>query len=218
MNRNIIFFLLFGLSTIATFSCKKSDNNVNDDYTAYIPTTDKEWYYFKSGSFWIYKNDSTGHYDSLVVDSASIKLYDQNTIYPTEQLYVHYKSNAFNITFEKLWARSVCGAGCALNFNYQSQYYAFPGFICHSDTVGNVFKYFDQTQTLTMQRTIIAYYPSFSTDVGVIENVYKLEIKDFVLNKTFYLFIAKNMGIVKQQYLDSNEINSWTVAKMNIIQ
>ncbi|GEM_PF-2090052 len=107
MKRNEI-IVCFVIGIIAFLnSCKKSqDNQVDISHTALFESSTKAWYFFKVGSFWTYRNDSTNVLDSLEIDSSSIKLLDPSGQYPTEELNIYFKPNVFNIDYEKMSARA----------------------------------------------------------------------------------------------------------------
>jgi hypothetical protein len=153
-----------------------------------------------------------------VIDSSSVKLIEPNGPYPTEELSIYFNPNGFNISYEKMSARAECDPGLGLYFNDLSQYYAFPGFVCTFDTVGRIFYYKDENQHNTGYRKILNYYPNFTTEAGIIPNVYVIKIKDLILNTTKHYYIAKNFGIIKQQYENSLGFSSWTVVRLKIVQ
>lgn len=218
MNRFIKLAFCFLIPFAFCFCKKTNDDSQKGSYSAYFTSDTKAWYFYKTGSKWVYQNDSSNVSDSIVVDSSSIILYDATKQYPTELLFTHYKSNGFGIIYTKMSARAGCDPGVLINYSNLYLYYAFPGFECAFDTVGRVLNFYDQQQKITGYRKIVNFYPNYLTQAGSIPNVYEIEINDFVLNKIIKLFIAKNYGIIKQQYIDSIENSSWTVTSMKIIQ
>jgi hypothetical protein len=219
MKRSVlIIYLAIGIIAFLP-SCKKSqDNQVDNSHRALFESSTKAWYFFKKGSFWTYRNDSTNLSDSLVIDSSLIQLIEPGGPYPTEELNIYFKPNVFNFAYEKMSSRAECDPGLGLYFNDSSQYYAFPGFVCSFDTVGRIFYFKDENQHITGYRKILNFFPDFVTEAGIIPNVYVIELKDLVLNTTKHYYIAKNFGIIKQQYQNSIGFSSWTVVRMKIVQ
>jgi hypothetical protein len=59
----ILIVLTISIISLLIYSCKKKDP------VFYISQLSKDYCYYKSGSYWIYKNDSTGLFDSIFTNT-----------------------------------------------------------------------------------------------------------------------------------------------------
>jgi len=105
------------LIIIPFWSCSKKEDNSLQYYRLSQEYID--WFYFKHGSYWVYKNVSTTEFDSLIVDSASIvKRYYPYGSGHAKPFYYDYLKVTFNSNFLNITYDDVAGGGVLCrNFN-----------------------------------------------------------------------------------------------------
>jgi hypothetical protein len=216
-----LFFLFFAL----LLSCKKPQPNepqesIGDDSLENM----KDWYFFKTGSWWIYREENTGMVDTVTVYSYSEALYGENNL-AIESFEWHSHDN--HSVVYRFNAIDECNLHPECKCLYIQRSRSKPG-----DFVGafNAFTYpmLDQNY-----HSIFAYvnggvyegyctlsYPflPFIINADTLTETAKWNIEaDISMNGQPATYtIAKNIGIVEIEYPDSNYV--WKLVDWHVLQ
>ena len=174
-------------------------------------------YKFKTGSYWIYENDSTGLLDSVTVDSistgffVSIPSVHGTTGYTYTQFYKMYfhdfgTSELYNQTLMNNY----------LVRNYSGDYSNFygQGIYAANSPVG----------TSSNGMTIIAKFLSMNIGINTFNNVDEVQI--IAADQSFpefafdtYLYYSDTIGLIKKEaILSPGNIESWSIKRWNVIK
>jgi hypothetical protein len=101
--------ILFFISSLVFFTCKKKEVDPTVSLPKPIKTIPvsneiKDWAFFKIGSYWIVRNDSTNQIDSLYVSAIQYSTYTLTSIQPdtiiyADQIIMTFKSSSFHSTY-----------------------------------------------------------------------------------------------------------------------
>jgi hypothetical protein len=193
-----------------------------------IPDYYHDYFIFKKGSSWIYKNDSTGQYDSTYIDSILSGRQgigdDGRHLYSFDWIQCHFKS--------QFLANSEIGYSCSgpnCVFVY-GRYEGYNG--SNPEWTEGQFAYIDglqpgQSTSHCLGAEVFTYenLPEVSINSIIYSNIIysKLQsIDSSAENPLFYfreIYFAKNIGIIKynETYKYYNTSRSWSLIRSNVI-
>jgi hypothetical protein len=216
-------FLIFAVVIFA--SCKKE--------TPYYKISDdmKQYFVYQKGSYWVYRNDSTGDTDSSYIDKYTLSRQgvgdnDGNHLYSFDLITLYFKSKFLN--------------------NFQIGYYC-SGPNCL--TIDG--KFIDSNDTLLLNTGPIAYFADWEPNLKIYSQqclrncVFTFSVipKDTVDNNKYFniiyskmisidstennpnfyfreIYFAENIGIIKYVEIKKyyNIQRSWSLIRYNVIQ
>jgi hypothetical protein len=199
------------LVIIISFLVFQGCNKEEEKTTHHIPLQYIDWFYFDSGSYWIYeRNDLTGP-DTLSVDT-TIFLIVNNSVPPydfEEYMRISYKPNPFGITFDHLSALSALSR----NFSDSTQYpiydiyYSEPGkTILMHDSYGNV------VGTSELENL----YSDYTIGANSFDSVMVVFISDLVNTRQTRYYIAKGIGTAKIESVYNFDTTIWILDKWEV--
>ncbi len=224
--KKLAYLLLISICLAACQKCKKNKPKPELGYSAPINHDLYAYAYFKPGTYWVYQDSISGILDSVYITYANSGTYTNGDA----EVAQGYYRGTFN------WFK--CDAISSYDHykyqNWMDQSYEVNG---SSPTVnrekyvtsgsGSNFGMTIHTSAISVGKTLYV-----SLDYVVYQNYYNLFA---VKNQTFaatqkwfnynsnidndqntYYYIAKNIGIVRREQLDSNR--TWNLIRYNIIQ
>jgi len=209
----LIFRLLFYLSVLLFFnSCRKDKPDNSNEISAQYGQL-KDYIYFKKGSYWIYE-DKNGAIDSMYVTDSqegNQNGYDYlgTTVHSTYDTYDYFISwntswTSYHPTRHKVFMRKV----------KVGDYVGEIILMEYPPVVGNILYHYNDNDITT-----VSYFINYQIDSLSFNSVIKMhethDITNYNLQATNY-FIARNVGIIKEEMLDSN--NVWKLRRFKILQ
>lgn len=211
---NLIFIYI--ILCVSLLSCHK-DKIVEEPPTPttyrYIEESLKP-YKFKTGSYWIFENDTTGLLDSVIV------LYTQNDFYwSTPQVHgqAGTKSEYFEINLKSFFTNLSYNDYLTFNFIKRNGGGTYgtngqPIFIANSP-VGSGFNGMEissKLPTITINSHIF-------NNVDVVKITALNQIQMEFTNDT-YLYYSDSIGLIKKVTILSNNIESWSIKRWGVIK
>ncbi len=201
--------LTFALALTAIFgllfqSCKKDEPT-----THYIPASLKEYAVFQSGSYWIYKNEITGHLDSAFISSPPVYRYNHSGGYDYDPIDEACQINYF-------------GSFIQTAYIYFDMYYLFfKGYNCQvmdatSYEPGHVF-ILGSESTLTN----IASLDSMTINNHTFHNVFVTRWQRITSQSDtirFTSYFVKKIGLIKYDQMMYNTDTTWTLLRSHLVQ
>lgn len=199
-----IFLILFS-------SCR-----IKRDFSPLSPGV-KEWASFRTGSYWICQNDSSGTLDSVFVGfngtdtyPSSDNTYDVETVNTTltnssEDLLGYI----FGVGFKEIVFQ---------DFSFDPEYEVSAGFDLEGDSI------IEETIEVGYYSCIITKADNLTINNTLYEDVVRIKVNPLTAdgqvnrNIVFNYWIAKNQWIIKKTYNNNGEAYSWSVLRNNIVQ
>jgi hypothetical protein len=215
-------FFNFGFLVILLLSCKKVPSyGISDGM--------KEYFSYKQGSYWIYKNDSTGTIDSAYVksyqdDYQDNKDYDK-IVSKAEVLLIYFKSvflRSFYIAHLNCWGSDILQVG-SCRTPQDTTSLGIGGIIYYPSALKNTKFTPDCTNDYIFLFKVL---PSDTVNGKVYSNVLFTEIQSVdssSTNKLYYfreIHFVKNLGIIKYFQIDryDNIRSSYSLLRNKSIQ
>jgi len=206
----LILLLVIGLMT----SCKK-ETPPEEFYYQYLSSSLKP-YMFKSGSYWVYENDSTGIVDSIVVTATKHDFFILSPTGPgqtgTQTKVEYYKLEIYdvlNVTsyIDFLHGSVVIRNGSESGISYLGQ----PILLAHSP-IGST------SNGAQVWDTISVLNVGSNTFHGVQEmKIIYSEQNQIEFDHDTYLYFADSIGLVKKEIdLGSGNIESWSLKRWSV--
>lgn len=220
--KKIIFLSV--LIVIFFTTCKKDpDASPQPPGPAYTPQNLAAYSYFKTGTYWIYKDSTSGVEDSIYVYTDTSYSYYQNNGIQAEGNYMFYNCIALSY--------------------YDTYHYHYSismgNYILSTKEVGTVRVRTKPTdyvgETYLMSNRFVTndvitwylgagstYYKEMRDSMNILGVNYLLVAKFYDTNNAAEynsptnFFIAKNIGIIRKEKLDSNKV--WNLIRYNIVQ
>ena len=218
MNRNhLLIVLLIGL----LYSCKKEKEEeakpiINSEWGYNYISSASNSYKFKTGTYWVYENDSTFVLDSVYIDSISTgnfistpSVHGQPGIY-TEfyKMYFHHHGTS------QLYNQALMNNYLVRNYSGNYSNFYGQGVYATNSPVG----------TSSNGMTIIAKFLSINIGTNIFSNVDEVQI--IAADQSFpeftydtYLHYCDSVGLIKKEtVLSPGNIESWSLKRWNIIR
>lgn len=201
---------------ISAWTCKeKFECNSNNHVP--IPQIMKDYFYYKEGSWWVYKNTKNNTYDSMWISQSSSNNYrgeGREGFGSTDKCYERIvmgieQLGGDSISKFSMWDLS----NFILNNDNRFGFGVFWRDIASTGNIDlNLFFTNNQLETYNPVRQISSEFK----DSAMVQNqTYKNLIEVTGSNYIYYWLFAKNIGLVK--YIDRNS-NQWELIKHNINQ
>jgi len=206
-----LFTLIIAFIGLTLFSCRKDKNADNSDLTKYFYLSNSLTpYKFKTGSYWIYENDSTSTLDSVVVTSTENDFYwsppsvhgQPGTKY--EFYKINLKSFATSQTYNDYLTNSYIKRNGSGDYGQNGQ----PIFMANRDT-GTIFN----------GMKIIAKFPTMTINSNSFINVVETKITASqqyqpMFSYDTYLYFTDTIGLIKKVTdLGSSNLESWSIKR-----
>ena len=212
------------LMVIFFTTCKKDPDTtepepgsdyVHQDLTAYS--------HFKTGTYWIYKDSTSGVEDSVYVYYDTSFVYHQTGATQADGDYMFYncQAHSFYDTYDYYYKISMGYYIISTKEVGVQRIRTKPG-----DYVGETYlmsNRFVTDDVITLYSgTGSTYYKGFYDSINVLGNYYQSVAKFYDTNNASEynsptnFYIAKNIGIIKKEKLDSNKV--WNLIRYNIVQ
>jgi hypothetical protein len=216
------FFFIF-LSTLLFSGCKKFE------YEAYFeepskPLEDLSAYsYFKTGTYWIYKDSASGVEDSMYVYYDTSYSYYQNNGWQDEGTYMFYYFNAHSYfdSYDYTYKISMGNYSIVTGTTGVERIKRKP-----TDYVGDTYlmhNSIEENAAMSLYTgTGTTYFKRHYDSLNVVTNKFYSVSKFFdTNNETEYhspthFYIAKNIGIIRKEKLDT--IQTWNLIRYHIVQ
>lgn len=216
-------FFLTALTSLFFSACKRDPDPIQPSEPPYTPQDLAAYSHFKTGTYWIYKDSTSGVEDSVYVYTDTSYSYYQNNGIQAEGNYMFYNCIALSY------------------FDTYHYHYSISmgNYILSTKEVGTVRVRTKPTdnvgQTYLMSNRFVSddaigwylgagmtYYKGFYDSINILGTSY-YDVAKFYddKNSSEYesptnFYIAKNIGIIKKQKLDSNKV--WNLIRYNIVQ
>lgn len=200
---DLVFWFFLILNLIFLQGCHKKEPS-----TVYIPEQLKVYSVFQVGSFWIYKNETTGEIDSTIIQVSPqfsyIQISGDGPIF--EKCVINFDSPLISSSYtylDEYWITLKNGLPsiCLRSTSFQPGYiYAY-----------NQFSYFKN----------ISYSDSLIINDNVFYNVMNTLYKTITLNLdtiTYTFYLAKSVGLVKLNIKINNNDTTWSLIKHHAVQ
>lgn len=203
--------MIFGLTI---FSCRK--NNINENQTTYKYLNESiKPYKFKTGSYWVFENDTTGELDSIIVTSTENDfvwcpppVHGQSG--EKDEFYkINLKSFATSQTYNDYLTNYYIKRNGSGEYGQNGQ----PIFVVNSDT-GEVFN----------GMKIIAKIPTMTISNNTFNNVVETKIiasqqYQPMFTKDTYLYFSDSIGIIKKVTdIGTGNFESWSIKRWKVIK
>jgi hypothetical protein len=215
---------LYVFVVLILFSCRQ-EKPKPPSYTIVLSQTLKDYAYFRPGTYWIYEDSASHALDSVYVLNAS---YGTNVV--TEQQNLGY-TGSFGF-YKEQFAGSLQSSIENEWVDMSTSMHAPGAVLFHDKAIGG--KYTGQNFLMTD-----VFTDGYTTYSNTEPNGSLTFVQGFdtlrVLNNTFHkvalmydkknllegnnrtnTYIAKNMGVVRRELLDSNKV--WNLKRYNIVQ
>jgi len=214
--KTTILLCLLNLLFLINNSCRKKD-------TVYrISEEAKSWVYFKPGSWWLYKEDSTDIKDCVWVDRAGIyeseKWIDGKMVLKYEYGGTYFTctdTSVQSLSF-RLQAKNDGKTYCSYYYNVPSKGYTFD------------FDFFTTYDSDIIFNGNITNFTTFSINDKTFSNVKYLKCNiayaSWETNQLTYIqkqcdfWFVKNIGMIKKIIRSPNDIKIWSLINYNIEQ
>ena len=211
-----LFILTFVVIGLTFSSCRKDKSIDNSDPTKcfYLNASIKP-YQYKTGSYWIYKNDTTGILDSVVVTSTENDFYwlqppvHGQTGSKYEYYKINFKSFATSLTYNDYLTMYYIKRNGGGDYGQNGQ----PIFMANSDT-GSVFN----------GMKIIAKFSTMTISSNTFSNVVETKItasqqyQPMFTNDT-YLYFTDSIGLIKKVTdLGGGNFESWSIKRWAVMK
>lgn len=226
MNR-FIFILFISIYLVSFFSCKKDAKTEPDTgFNTPVNTDLYAYAYFKPGTYWVYQDSISGILDSVYVTSAYKGTYTNGD---AEVAQGYYRG-----TFSWFTSDAISSYDHYRYQNWMDQSYEVNGgppivnrerYIMPGS--GNKNGQTIHTAIVDLGTTLYTYpdkviflenHPNFTVLNSSFAYVQKWVNKRSMIDneQDTYYYIAKNVGIVRREQLDSNR--TWNLIRYNIVQ
>jgi hypothetical protein len=170
--------ILIGL-IVSSLGCKKDPG-----ITYYqISSETLDWIFYKPGSYWIFQDSTSKQYDSIYVDSSSVtklfheRIFGRDDSYFHDELFISYKDNYYSLLYDKMHTSS------ALTRFYGSGV-SYPIFELDHNDIGETAPWYDKDGEMIGRRTVLNHYSTYQLLDESLNNVYEIEIEDFINHLT----------------------------------
>jgi len=210
---------LFLISLLAISGCKKHDDYDGMKPPLLIPDEVKSYSLFQPGTYWVYIDSVSERVDSVYVYETShsydtveyfnkLRVYEiyvvkmrsamdgYDYIFEVNTTYSYNKENMFDVFHEKYKPGDYVGRGLL---------YLYP------PVIGQDMPYFGTH--LMVKNIINSYIQNGVTYADVIQIYHDIGIE---VSKNVTNFIARDYGIIRKEYADSNQV--WKLTRSHIIQ
>lgn len=224
--RNIIYYLFISICLVGCQRSKRLQPEPDPGFSSPVSKDLYDYAYFKPGTYWVYKDSISGILDSVYITYANSGTYTNGDAEVTQGYY--------RGTFS--WFK--CGAISSYDHykyeNWMDQSYEVNG----SFPTVNREKYIQPSSGTNFGKTVhlsiasvgsrisaypdYVYYKYFYTQISINDSLYFnvqkwLNMHSIIDNEqNTYYYIAKNIGIVRREQVDSNR--TWNLIRYNIVQ
>jgi hypothetical protein len=218
-------FLVIALLTAALFgNCKCKKDPDPKPAEPIVPLEDLTAYsYFKKGTYWIYKDSTTGVEDSMYVYSDTSYSYYQNNGIQKEGNYMYYdcRAHSYYSGYNYYYRISMGYYGTSTSGNVVGveRTKTNPS-VGSTYLMSNLFA--DGSFIHLYTSSGIVYFKEKWPTFNVLGNNFSNTVKFFdsknpsEFNSPTNFYIAKNIGIVRSEKLDSNKV--WNIVRYHINQ
>ncbi len=224
MNLNKILFILIFLFILV--GCIK-DEPITIPPTYYLPDNFKNWIYFKTGTYWIYKNDTTGIEDSIVVNESyndiesmiGINQYNESKImYYYEDITMVSYSYTENIKYHEsafIYINDPHAIGISCTFAKWDITFGWPAY---NNTLE--FIYEPVLNSKLGRTSVSAIFDTLIVAGKLYFNVIQINDTLNTLDGGYptYYYFAKNYGLIKKEIMETSEVVEWNLIRYNIVQ
>lgn len=214
--KNLV-YLSFYTSLLFTAACKREQ-----DTKPTVPLADLTAYsYFKKGTYWIYKDSTSGVEDSVYVYSdTSFKYHQTNTVQKDgDYMYYDCRTHSYLTNFNCYYRISMGDYSISTRENSVDRTRTNP-YVGDTYLMSDRFVDGDQIGLYTSPGTV--YFKNKFSNYMVLGNSFQNTVKFYdstnpsEFNSPTNFYIAKNIGIVRFEILDSNKV--WNVIRYSIKQ
>ncbi len=218
-------YILLSIAILFFFTTCKKDPDVNPQTAgpAYTLQNLAAYSYFKTGTYWIYKDSTSGVEDSVYVYTDTSYSYYQTGAVQADGNYMFYNFIALSYfdTYHYHYSISMgnyslsTGEVGVVRMRNKPTDYVGETFLMSNRFVANdvITWYLGAGST---------YYKEFYDSVNILGTYYYSVAKFYDTNNASEynsptnFYIAKNIGIIKKEKLDSNKV--WNLIRYNIVQ
>jgi hypothetical protein len=184
----------------------------------------KKWYYFKTGTWWVYQEQNTGDYDTVTVFDHEEGLSQGG--YDFFNYYVHHSHDGFDVNYYfnssysiHCLSTSECTCHKVLRSRYEPGNFVGDGWIFLYPLIEGNYSYLISSDGLEGGKTLMS---NFADTLSLFENNYThvahwiVDLDGSMGDIPGEYDIAENFGIIKAKYPELNEI--WELKESFIIQ
>ena len=179
-----------------------------------------DWVFYKSGSYWIYRDSLSGIYDTLVIiehifDTAYAYPPDSQLWYPNtkfQSVRSYYDTNNYySLSEEGLTA----GAAFTKILLDSSRHIIFDN---EHLTLGVETNIHNLENEIISSTTYLKYYDLLYVNGKAYNSVRKILVKDHLIGLKFEYYMAKNNGIIMLRERGDTLNRVWKLIESNVIQ
>jgi hypothetical protein len=197
---------------IAVFFIFQGCNKAEEKTAIPIPDQYIDWFYFNTGSFWVYERNDFQANDTLEVDT-SFFLFVNNTEAPydiEEYLRISYKANPFNITYDHLTSSSALSR----NFTDSSWY---PIYDLGSSEPGKELVIHDAYGNVVGTSELENLYSDYTIGANTFDSVMVVFISDLVNTRLVRYYFAKGIGTAKIESVENYDTTIWALNEWVVV-
>ena len=214
-----IFFL--ALLCIALSNCRH-DPDPEPEFCEYDSSVEemKKWYYFKTGTWWVYEEATSGELDTVTVYNN-----EDNSPYSFE-VYMHHSFDGYNVEYYFTSGHSIhclTRRSCLCHKVLRSRF--MPGDFAGESNIflyplieGNYNNLTNLTGTQGATTTLLDVWSGFELN-GIpytLTVLWDVTIDSSQDDAHTQYILGKNSGILQRKIIDQNEV--WSLIESNIIQ
>jgi len=224
--KKIVYVLFVCICLTGCQKCKKKQPEPDKGFSAPVNTDLYAYAYFKPGTYWVYQDSISGILDSVYITYANSGTYTNGDAEVAQGFYrgtfSWFKCDAISsydhYQYENWMDQSFEVNGSAPTVNRER--YQMPGSGSISGlTIHLAAIDLEKTLYVSLDHVIYkSYYNSFSINAQTFLATQKWYNYDSNCddNQNTNYYIAKNIGIVRREQLDSNR--TWSLIRYNIVQ
>ncbi len=219
--KKIAFLAIF--STFLFTTCKKDPPTVQPSGPAYTHQDLTAYSFFKTGTYWIYKDSASLIEDSVYVYWDTAYSYYQNNGIQKEGNYMYYDCRTHSAYYSSNYYYRISLGNYDINnggVGVERNQTGSTGLNGNSYLMGD--RFLDGAFLTLYTGEGTTYYKSFYDSLSISGIVYHNTVKFYDTKNTtenrsrtnFYM--SKNIGITRKEILDSNKV--WNLVRYHIIQ
>ena len=201
----ICFLIFFCANCNQCETTQCTDGNTDNRIASVV----KKYFYFKTGSWWVYENELTLERDSVfVVKDEYKKFFISEACECDEKIFVYYEStytDSFFYSTESYSSPVVVFNRIKYNSSYRDLTYRF---ITKDDSL---------LRLSNTHNAIITFLPTFKGVKEDFQNVYRCFYNKALTDYLSDSYFAPNVGLIRFKYKDGDE-TYWNLINYHVIQ
>ncbi len=205
-NFNLLKFVVLPFFSLSLFwGCTKHPSVPS---TIYIPENIKQYSLFKSGSFWVYKNEFSNKTDSAYIQNIKHSFTEGSAdLGPSIELYDIFYGGAF-YRKSHFWP-----GGSEFELNNET------GFLCMIPD--SLYPGYSFVNGPDYRFKIINIYDSITLNSNIFYNVIETRSRSIISeydSVVYLVYLARSIGLIKLELHQNNVDSTWSLLRFHVLQ